>query len=95
MSTHAKLFTAAAILLGLGLLVGFFPIHVSTALSTGDCGSAFLSKADEFSEFGRDVCGGKIAMMRYPSIALIATGAILGIWGLIAQANSETWQPIR
>lgn len=95
MSTHAKLFTTAAVLLALGLLIGFFPIHVSTALSAGDCGSAFLSKADEFTAFGRDVCGGKIAMMRYPAILLIVAGLIFGVWAMITQSNSETWQPIR
>lgn len=82
MSTHAKLFGAAITLVALGLLLGFFPIHASTAFSSADCGSAFASRADEFYGMGRDLCEGKVAMLRYPAVALLIAAGIAGVIAL-------------
>lgn len=93
MSTHAKLFAAAIALLALGLLLGFFPIHASTAFDTAACGSAFASNAEDYYGSWRDLCEGKVAMLRYPAIILVIGGLIAAASASYARSESSgSWR---
>ncbi len=84
-----KLFVTAAVLVGVGLVVGFFPIHASTAFDTAACGSAFASNAEDYYGSWRELCEGKVAMMRYPAIILVIGGLIAAVSAAYARSESS------